>query len=233
MSMNPYNNEAPSLMLDGTRARPRRRLRRPSRATSLVAGVAAGVAVAGGGGFAIAAATNRTIHGCINSKSRVLTVQTRCGKGSTSLTWSERGPRGATGKTGATGPRGLMGSTGAQGPAGGPGETLDFGVAFPSGGVATAVSSGLDAATPVANGETQVTYSCPNGPARDFQVTADTNYTAQGLNFAAYPAGNASASGQYLVDIFESTWDAPGTPRGGSTGAWDYAEQSFYLTVIC
>jgi hypothetical protein len=68
----------------------------------MIAGVVVGVALAGGG-LAIAATSNTVIHGCINKKTRVLTVVAKCGKGTTAITWNKQGRTGAAGKAGAAG----------------------------------------------------------------------------------------------------------------------------------
>lgn len=68
----------------------------------MIAGAAVGIALAGGG-LAIAATSNSDVHGCINKKTRVLTVVAKCGKGTTAITWNKQGRTGARGKTGAGG----------------------------------------------------------------------------------------------------------------------------------
>jgi hypothetical protein len=70
--------------------------------SQIVAGVVVG-AVLAGGGYAIAASHTTVIHGCVNRKTRTLTVTAKCGKGTNVLTWSQRGPAGAKGATGAVG----------------------------------------------------------------------------------------------------------------------------------
>jgi hypothetical protein len=59
------------------------------------------LAVGGGGGYALAAANNKTIHGCVNTRTRALYIQARCTRGQTQVSWSQKGPQG---KQGATGP---------------------------------------------------------------------------------------------------------------------------------
>ncbi len=77
----------------------------------IVVGVIAGVVIAGGS-YAVAATSDPVIHGCINRKTRVLTIARRCGRAQSALSWSERGPAGARG------PRGFRGARGPAGPAG-------------------------------------------------------------------------------------------------------------------
>lgn len=62
------------------------------------------VFLAAGGGYAIAATASKTIHGCVNNRTRVLSVQKRCHRGQSSLRWSQRGPQGPRGATGPAGP---------------------------------------------------------------------------------------------------------------------------------
>lgn len=80
--------------------------------------------IVGGGGVAlaqqIAASTpisSGIIHGCYSNHavkgSRVLALQnagSRCPKGTTAITWNQKGPRGAVGRTGSRGPAGPAGT---------------------------------------------------------------------------------------------------------------------------
>ncbi len=91
-----------------------------SRIAQLATAAAAGALIAGGG-FALAAGGSSTIHGCVGTKSHVLTVQAKCPRGTRKLLWSVQGPRGLTGATGATG------ASGATGPAGTVPWTIDYG----------------------------------------------------------------------------------------------------------
>ncbi len=45
------------------------------------------LAVGAGGGYAIAATNNNTIHGCVNKRTHALYIQARCHRGQTRLTW--------------------------------------------------------------------------------------------------------------------------------------------------
>jgi hypothetical protein len=71
----------------------------------IVAGVVVG-AVLAGGGYAVAASRSTVIHGCVNKKTHALTVTAKCAKGTTVLTWSEKGPTGAKGAKGSSGAAG-------------------------------------------------------------------------------------------------------------------------------
>lgn len=52
------------------------------------------------GGYAIAASTpSKTIHGCVTKTSHVLSIQKRCNRSQTSLSWNQRGPTGPIGQT--------------------------------------------------------------------------------------------------------------------------------------
>jgi hypothetical protein len=94
-----------------------------SRATSAVAVGLLVLAIAGGG-FAIAS-DGGTIRACAHKGTHVLYTG-KCKKGDKKLSWSQVGPRGATGQSGASGavgPRGVTGATGAPGPQGAAGAT--------------------------------------------------------------------------------------------------------------
>lgn len=65
--------------------------------------LAAGLAI-GAGGWAIASTPTKTVHSCIESHTRLLLVQARCGRGQTPLVFNQQGPRGQTGSTGPQGP---------------------------------------------------------------------------------------------------------------------------------
>jgi hypothetical protein len=67
--------------------------------TNVVAYLALFLSVGAGGGYAIAAGNNKTIHGCIDNRTRVLHVQTRCHRGQTRLVWSQQGPQGPASPT--------------------------------------------------------------------------------------------------------------------------------------
>ena len=94
-----------------------------SRIAQLAAAAGAGALIAGGG-FALASSGSSTIHGCVGTKSHVLTVQAKCPRGTRKLVWSVQGPRGLTGPAGAAG---AAGATGAAGPAGVVPWTIDYG----------------------------------------------------------------------------------------------------------
>ena len=110
------------------------------------------------------------IHACRNKTSgtvRVIDTATtqQCTSSEAALTWSQTGPRGATGATGVTGPRGLTGATGpigATGPRGLPGTTGATGPAGPTGATGPAGPAGP------ASGDTRKPYmtyrSGYNGP---------------------------------------------------------------------
>ena len=92
---------------------------RPSKIVQLAAAALAGALLAGGG-YALAASSTKTIHGCetkIGTTKHVLVVAKRCSRRQTSISWNQRGPEGATGRTGPTGP---TGPAGPAGPAGAP-----------------------------------------------------------------------------------------------------------------
>src|SRR5579875_2758997 len=58
-------------------------------------------ALLAGSGYALASGSGKTIHGCVAKTTRVLTIQKRCGRAQTGLSWNQRGPAGPAGPTGA------------------------------------------------------------------------------------------------------------------------------------
>ena len=59
---------------------------------NVIAFVALFFALGAGGGYAIAATNNKTIHGCVNKGTRVLYIQKRCHRGQSALVWSQQAP---------------------------------------------------------------------------------------------------------------------------------------------
>jgi hypothetical protein len=59
---------------------------------NVIAFVALFFALGAGGGYAIAATSSKTIHGCLNNRTRVLYVQKRCRGGQSPLVWNQQGP---------------------------------------------------------------------------------------------------------------------------------------------
>lgn len=81
---------------------------RTPKIAQLAAAALAGGLLAGGG-YALAASSTKTIHGCetnIGTTKHVLVLAKRCSRRQTSISWNQRGPQGPRGKTGATGPAG-------------------------------------------------------------------------------------------------------------------------------
>jgi hypothetical protein len=58
---------------------------------NVIAFLALFFAIGAGGGYAIAATSNKTIHGCVNKRTHALYVQQRCGRGQSALTWNQQG----------------------------------------------------------------------------------------------------------------------------------------------
>jgi hypothetical protein len=80
----------------------------------LAVAIVAGATLAGGG-YALATTQNGVIHACVNNRTHALLVEKTCGKGYSSITWDQKGERGASGARGASGPRGATGTAGAAG----------------------------------------------------------------------------------------------------------------------
>jgi hypothetical protein len=70
------------------------------------------VALAAGGGYALASGSSKTITLCVKKHGGAVYKAKKCKKGDSKLSFNKQGPRGATGATGTTG------ATGATGPAG-------------------------------------------------------------------------------------------------------------------
>ena len=100
--------------------RPLHHLRR-----NVVAYLALFLALGGGGGYALAASSNKTITVCADKKTGLLYLKTRgrCKRTQTRVSWNQQGPQGlqglqgSQGATGPQGPTGPQGASGAQGPA--------------------------------------------------------------------------------------------------------------------
>ncbi len=73
-------------------------------------GVIVGIALAGGG-YALAASTTSEIHACASTKTRVLTLQAKCPRGSRPVVWSVRGRAGRVGTSGKNGANGTNGTS--------------------------------------------------------------------------------------------------------------------------
>lgn len=60
----------------------------------MIAYVALFFAVGAGGGYAIATAKTKTIHGCVSNSTHALYIQKRCHRGQHPLVWDQRASRG-------------------------------------------------------------------------------------------------------------------------------------------
>lgn len=89
-----------------------------SRIAQLTAATLAGGLLATGGYAIAASSSSKTIHGCVTKTTHVLSIQKRCTRRQTSLSWNQRGPIGPIGQTGPAGPTGATGPTGPTGPPG-------------------------------------------------------------------------------------------------------------------
>jgi collagen triple helix repeat protein len=133
------NRAQPHTVLSGEE-----KIMRP-RTVLLATGAAVALTIGGTTAYAAIAtsgpvSSNGVVHGCFSTKavhgSHTLVLQnagTKCPKGTTAVSWNEKGQAGATGRTGATGPAGPPGSAGATGPAGPPGSAGATGPAGPQG----------------------------------------------------------------------------------------------------
>lgn len=78
---------------------------------NVVAYIALFFALGGGGGYALAATSSKTIHGCVVKRSGELLLRNKCSRGESKVAWNQRGPAGPRGKTGVTGATGPAGTT--------------------------------------------------------------------------------------------------------------------------
>jgi len=67
---------------------------------------------------AISASNSSVIKGCVNKKTQVLRVATKCTSNEKSISWNAKGEKGEPGPIGSPGPAGASGSTGATGATG-------------------------------------------------------------------------------------------------------------------
>jgi hypothetical protein len=67
---------------------------------NVIAYVALFFAIGAGGGYAVAAANKKTIHGCMNRHTHALFVEKRCHRGESPVVWNQQGPQGANGRPG-------------------------------------------------------------------------------------------------------------------------------------
>jgi hypothetical protein len=75
------------------------------------------LALAAGGGYAVAASNNKTITVCADKQTGVLHLKTRgrCKTGQTRVSWNQQGPQGPQGAQGPQGSQGAQGVQGVQG----------------------------------------------------------------------------------------------------------------------
>jgi hypothetical protein len=143
----------------------------------IVIGLIVGAMLAGGG-YALAASQSKEIHGCVSKKTHALTVESRCPKGTSSLSWGIVGPKGTKGTVGAKGASGVAGATGAPGAA----ATVAVG-AVTTGSTAAVTNSGSSSAAvlnftlPSTNGVTAYgqVWSGASGTTTPAPVLKDSN----------------------------------------------------------
>jgi hypothetical protein len=145
------------------------------------------VALAAGGGYALAAGNSKTITVCADKKTGVLHLKTkgRCKASQTRVTWNQQGP---AGPRGVQGPVGAQGTQGAQGPAGPTGTTASaWGIVGDNGGLGPG-AQGLTSQR-LGPGDYEITItapacaSVPNVPT----VTVSDGYPPAGQSAGAFP----------------------------------------------
>jgi hypothetical protein len=152
-----------------------------------------------GGGYALAASSNKTIKVCADKKTGILHLKTRgkCSRSQTRVTWNQRGPAGPQGSQGATGPQGVQGVQGMQGPGGAQGPAAPNVWALVAGNGAVLAGQGLSVDRTQA-GTYQVTVTDPtcsqelNAPV---VTLSDSNPPSEGANTfpeAWYEAGGGT-----------------------------------------
>jgi hypothetical protein len=140
------------------------------------------IALAVGGGYALAASKVKTITACSDKKTGLLHLKPhggKCKRGQTRVTWNQRGPQG------------LQGVAGAQGPAGAPGAP---GVSI-WGNVTNDGSLAAGEGLSVQHLATAGTY----------QVTITAPACAHGSNAPVITVSGGPAAGSFPVAWYEST----------------------------
>jgi len=199
--------------------------RRTGRLT--VAAVAAGVCVAAGGGYAVAASgRDATVTACVSARTHALYVG-RCARHDSRLSWNEQGPRGRRGATGATGPAGPAGATGPQGiqgVAGADGTAKAYGLWS---GTALSESKNVASATSPATGVVCVTVNGVS-PANEGAVampdySTDDTVTSNMAHVEWESSGSGCAPGEFEFRTFDVTVAA------GVLNVADKAEGFFFV----
>jgi hypothetical protein len=179
--------------------RPLHHLRR-----NVVAYLALFLALGGGGGYALAASSNKTITVCADKKTGLLYLKTRgrCKRSQNRVSWNQQGPQGPQGLQGSQGATGLQGPTGppgvpgAQGP---PGVTVwadveNDGTVFQGEGIAV---------QNVGAGTYQVTITDPTCSQEDNAPVLSVSDSAPGfVQGGVFPVAWYTASGlneQFMV----------------------------------
>ena len=222
-------NDVPSITTTNTDAPSGRRIlpglgRLTSRSGLVATGLAVG-ALIGGGGYALAASSSPTIHGCVNNKSHTLTVQKRCSRGTKALTWAQRGPQGPKGATGATGP---------QGPAGGTNAVVDSGLISANSG-SVAYGSGLTNGLHSGTGSYTITATGCN-VAGGIPSVSVLGGTTSPVVVANSTTGVSSMVGSKFNDTINVHLTETATSNGSTltslTNPVAY-DDTFFLTVTC
>jgi hypothetical protein len=156
------------------------------------------------------------IHGCWTSAglngSHVFVLQnagTSCPRGTTAISWNERGPAGATGPSGPAGPTGPAGPSGPAGPTGPAGSTGSSASAGPT----TAGPGGLDV-TVVTDGDSYIGTQYDVAAA---ECPASAPYVLGGSAVSVPPAGSLTVSEPYN---FTTSTVATGAEVSGDVYGW-------------
>jgi hypothetical protein len=176
----------------------------------IFAGLAVLVLSAGGAVAPAQQASQRTIHGCIETRGVPATRGdikirrgSRCMPGTRALNWNQRGPRGLRGPSG---PRGLQGTRGPAGAEGPPGPEGPQGLQGPPGPSDSQVTAPVSATTPISAPQGTVasaTATCPAGTSiMGGGITVVTSVPNQ-LNRAAprenYPSAPNAWTGSIVI----------------------------------
>ncbi len=177
---------------------------------NVVAWLALFLAIGAGGGYAIAATGNTTVHGCVVKKTGELLIRSRCARGQTKLSWAERGPAGTRGRTGATGPAGAA-------PPSAWAIINGIGQAEPSDGIT---------ATHTGTGTYQITVTAP-------ACTNKENAPVVSISDAYPPSGHTA--GAFPVAWVEDTGGGPFTVHTGVTvgGTFSPEDETFNIQDTC
>jgi hypothetical protein len=177
---------------------------------SVVGYLALFLAIGAGGGYAIAATSNTTVHGCVVKKTGELLIKSHCARSQSKLSWGQRGPAGKQGRIGATGQAGAA-------PPSAWAIVNGIGQAEPSDGIT---------ATHTGTGTYQITVTAPACANKD-------NAPVVSISDANPPSGHTA--GAFPVAWVENSLGGPFTVYTGVTagGTFSPTDETFNIQDTC